>query len=67
MNTPFGRSFGASETFYEDMKDKILPRIPLRRLGEAQDVANLVSFLVSSDDVNITGSSFVTDGGSNIN
>ncbi|XQQ06508.1 MAG: SDR family NAD(P)-dependent oxidoreductase [Leptolyngbya sp. IPPAS B-1204] len=41
----------------------LLHNIPLRRLGQPQDVAALVEFLASSDADYITGSTFVVDGG----
>ena len=38
-------------------------RIPLRRLGTAQDIANLVSFLASEQSAYITGENILVDGG----
>jgi glucose 1-dehydrogenase len=42
----------------------LLSNIPLDRLGSPDDVAGLVAFLVSDDAAYVTGSTFVTDGGS---
>ncbi|NJR38065.1 MAG: glucose 1-dehydrogenase [Leptolyngbyaceae cyanobacterium CSU_1_4] len=41
----------------------LLKNIPLGRLGQPQDVANLVTFLASAEADYITGSTFVVDGG----
>ncbi|HDI6079313.1 TPA: SDR family oxidoreductase, partial [Escherichia coli] len=38
-------------------------KILLRRLGEQQDVANLVEFLLSQKSSYITAQSFIIDGG----
>ena len=43
--------------------DKILPLIPLRRLGKPQEVADLVSFLCSEKASYITGQAFQINGG----
>jgi glucose 1-dehydrogenase len=43
--------------------DPLLANIPLRRLGQPQDVAGLAAFLASSDADYITGATLVVDGG----
>lgn len=43
--------------------DKILPLIPLRRLGRPQEVADMVSFLCSDKASYITGQAFQINGG----
>ena len=47
------------ETFMETLSLKI----PLKRLGTAEDVTGMISFLVSEDSNYITGQSFNVDGG----
>jgi NAD(P)-dependent dehydrogenase (short-subunit alcohol dehydrogenase family) len=42
-------------------------RIPLKRFGQPEDVAKLVSFLASDEASFITGSEYNIDGGININ
>lgn len=38
-------------------------RVPLKRIGEPEDIANMVAFLVSEDAGYITGGAFPVDGG----
>ncbi|MEV4999800.1 SDR family NAD(P)-dependent oxidoreductase [Nocardioides sp. LML1-1-1.1] len=47
----------------EDQLKQIERRTPLGRLGDAQDVARVVSFLVSPDNKFMTGQVLVVDGG----
>lgn len=47
----------------DDVKDKILEQIPLKREGTAEDVANVVKFLASDDSKYITGQTINIDGG----
>ena len=42
-------------------------RIPLKRFGQPEDIANLVTFLASDDASFITGSEYNIDGGMNVN
>jgi NAD(P)-dependent dehydrogenase (short-subunit alcohol dehydrogenase family) len=39
------------------------PRIPLRRPGDAREIASLIAWLCSDDAAYATGHSFVVDGG----
>ena len=47
----------------ENVKDEIAKTIPLKRMGTAKDVANVVKFLVSEDSSYITGQVIQVDGG----
>ena len=47
----------------EDIKEEIAKKIPLKRMGTPQDVANVVKFLASSDSSYITGQVIHIDGG----
>ena len=38
-------------------------RIPIRRIGQPEDIANMVAFLVSDKASYITGGAFPVDGG----
>jgi len=41
----------------------LLQNIPLKRLGQPEDVASLAAFLASSDSDYSTGTTFFVDGG----
>ena len=47
----------------DDVKQEIAKNIPLKRMGTAQDVANVVKFLASDDSSYITGQVINIDGG----
>jgi 3-oxoacyl-[acyl-carrier protein] reductase len=47
----------------EELKDKMLTGIPLRRIGRAEDVAAAVKFLASEDASYITGHVLDVNGG----
>jgi NAD(P)-dependent dehydrogenase (short-subunit alcohol dehydrogenase family) len=43
--------------------DKIVERIPARRLGQASEVASIVAFLASDEASYVSGSAYTVDGG----
>jgi NAD(P)-dependent dehydrogenase (short-subunit alcohol dehydrogenase family) len=43
--------------------DRVLQRIPARRLGQASEVASIVAFLASDDASYVSGSAYSVDGG----
>ncbi|MEL6748401.1 MAG: acetoacetyl-CoA reductase [Pseudomonadota bacterium] len=47
----------------EVLKAKILPHIPVGRLGEPEEIARIVAFLVSDDAGFITGATMTANGG----
>ena len=47
----------------EVLKPKILPQIPVGRLGEPEEIARCVAFLASDEAGFITGSTLTANGG----
>jgi len=52
-----------TEALGDEAKERLTSQIPLKRLGETTDVANLVVFLASDDASYITGEVIKVDGG----
>ena len=47
----------------EEVKEAILTKVPLKRLGEASEIGKAVTFLASDDASYITGSTLHVNGG----
>ena len=47
----------------DKVKDEMMQQIPLKRFGQAEDVANAAAFLVSDEAAYITGQVLHVDGG----
>jgi NAD(P)-dependent dehydrogenase (short-subunit alcohol dehydrogenase family) len=43
--------------------EKMVERIPARRLGQASEVASIVAFLASDEASYVSGSAYAVDGG----
>lgn len=54
------------EKISDQIKKKITKNIPLKRMGEVNEVAALVNFLISENANYITGQTFVIDGGMSV-
>ena len=67
VSTPIFGKTGMPEEQLQEFAAAIQNRIPLKRFGESEDIANLVAFLASDDASFITGSEINIDGGININ
>jgi meso-butanediol dehydrogenase/(S,S)-butanediol dehydrogenase/diacetyl reductase len=51
------------EPKYKPIVDELVSRIPLGRLGVAEDIAKVVTFLASDDSAYMTGTTILVDGG----
>ncbi len=47
----------------KEILDRIIAQIPVGRLGQANEIARIVGFLVSDDSAFITGSTISANGG----
>jgi NAD(P)-dependent dehydrogenase (short-subunit alcohol dehydrogenase family) len=52
-------SFGALDSG----KLEVFNRVPLKRIGQPEEIANLFAWLLSDESKYVTGSTYVIDGG----
>jgi NAD(P)-dependent dehydrogenase (short-subunit alcohol dehydrogenase family) len=65
--TPIFAKTGMPEGQLNEFATAMQNRIPLKRFGQPEDIAKLVTFLASDDASFITGGEYNIDGGMNIN
>lgn len=65
--TPIFGKTGMSEEQLNGLGEMMQNRIPLKRYGQPEEIAELVAFLASDNASFITGAEYNIDGGSNIN
>jgi NAD(P)-dependent dehydrogenase (short-subunit alcohol dehydrogenase family) len=61
--TPIFGKLGMTKEGVDELAGAILGRVPMKRLGQGEDIANAVVFLVSSQASYITGVELNVDGG----
>lgn len=63
IETPIFERTGLSKQAIEDFAKGAVARVPMSRMGQAEEVASVVAFLASSDASYITGAEINVDGG----
>lgn len=63
IKTPIFGKAGLDESAINEFGAAMQNRVPLKRFGESDDIAKLITFLASDDASFITGSEYVIDGG----
>ena len=63
IETPLQGRLGMSPEALEQMENDIKGRVPLGRIGEADEAANVALFLASDQASYVTGAEFTVDGG----
>lgn len=61
--TPIWGPFAPTAAAHDVLEARISAATPLGRMGEAEDVARAVLFLLSDDSTHVTGTELVVDGG----
>ncbi len=67
INTPIYGKLGMPNEAIKEFSSAMQDRIPLKRFGESDEVANLIAFLASDEAGFITGAEYNIDGGVNLN
>ncbi len=67
VETPIFGKTGMPDEQLNALASAMQTRIPLKRFGKSNDIANLVAFLASDEASFITGSEINIDGGMNVN
>jgi len=63
VETPIMKKFGLPEEQQKNLEEIFAARSPLKRFGQADEVARLVRFLLSEESGYILGSELIIDGG----
>ena len=63
IETPLGNQYFESKDDPEAAKEQAAKQYPLKRLGEPEEVADAISFLLSEEASFVTGHGLVVDGG----
>lgn len=67
VQTPIFSKTGMEEDQLNGFAQAMQNRVPLKRFGQPEDIANLVAFLASDESSFMTGGEYNIDGGINVN
>jgi len=67
VNTALFGKLGMPDEVIKEFASAIQDRVPLKRFGESEEIANLVAFLATDEASFITGAEYNIDGGTNVN
>ena len=67
VSTPIFAKTGMPEEQLSGFAQAIQNRVPLKRMGQPEDIAELIAFLASDRASFITGAEYNIDGGINVN
>jgi NAD(P)-dependent dehydrogenase (short-subunit alcohol dehydrogenase family) len=63
ISTPIYSKLGMDDTALQDFATGVLAKIPMKRFGEAHDIASAALFLASNESSFMTGAEILVDGG----
>ncbi len=63
IETPLFDRFGMPQAQLDEMAQQILAKVPLKRMGRPEEVANAVLFLASPESAYVVGAELEVDGG----
>lgn len=66
ISTPIYNKLGMNEEQLGAFAASFIPKIPMARFGEANEIAKAASFLASSEASYVTGTELIVDGGTSI-
>ncbi|XP_030025307.2 2-(R)-hydroxypropyl-CoM dehydrogenase isoform X2 [Manduca sexta] len=64
VKTDFVENMGTLNAYSDDVWEKLKTIMPLKRIGNSEEIADLVIFVASDNAGSVTGSSFFSDNGS---
>lgn len=63
VNTPIYSKMGMTEDALQEFAAGVMEKIPLKRFGQPEEIANVALFLASSESSFMTGADILVDGG----